>query len=227
MDRYYEEDDKLQRTSRNSTLYEDIYSEKSNPNDNVTVIDNISEIDINKIKGVINNRESYKKIKKYENVMGVNEGDSTNKESYEYERVDESKYDINKIIESKKLENSDDEDKIRKISDVQYEVLSDSNSLNDSNSLVSDQEKNIRELMNTVTDSTDLFANLKESETTGVVSECSFYTNTVSFDKEDFDEKESEDVGDDEKGSSVFLKIIIVLSFLVAIGVFVWFKFFA
>lgn len=81
-----------------------------------------------------------------------------------------------------------------------------------------------------MTDSTDLFANLKETdeeakEETRVVKESTFYTNTVAFDNEDFnDEKDPDFI---ETKSPVLLKIIIFISFLAAIGVFVWFKFFA
>ena len=56
------------------------------------------------------------------------------------------------------------------------------------------------------------------------IKETTFYTNTVSFEKDDFDEEK--EVFETKSGSSTFLKILIVISFLIAIGVFVWFKYF-
>ena len=57
MDRYYKDEEMLQRTSRNDLLYEELYKEKQEPTSNITVLDNINEIDISKIKEIVSDRE--------------------------------------------------------------------------------------------------------------------------------------------------------------------------
>jgi hypothetical protein len=219
MDKYYKDDNILQRTSKNSTLYDELYKEKQKPDNNVVFIDNVDEIDINKIKTIINNREDYKKVKNYEDVMGKELEDVESKK-YEFEEIDDSKYDINQIIERKReTKTVDDENKIRKITEIQYEIMPEAETLEEENTFEDDQP-------NKTLESTDLFANLKETAKidTTTVKETTFYTNTVSFEKDDFDEeKEQYEV---KSGSSTFLKVLIVISFLIAIGVFVWFKYF-
>jgi hypothetical protein len=218
MDKYYKDEDILQRTSKNSTLYDELYKEKQGPDNNVVFINNVDEIDINKIKTIINNREDYKKIKNYENVMGKEIEDIEDKK-YEFDEIDDSKYDINQIIERKReTKVVDDENKVRKITEIQYEIMPEVEKIEES--------KFEEEQASKTLESTDLFANLKETakiDTTSV-KETTFYTNTVSFEKDDFDEEN--EIHEPKSGSSTFLKILIVISFLIAIGVFVWFKYF-
>ena len=64
MDRYIESNEVLERTSKNDALYEELYKEKQTPRSNVTVLDNINEIDISKIKDIVNSREEYRKTRK-------------------------------------------------------------------------------------------------------------------------------------------------------------------
>lgn len=229
MERYYRDSDDLQRTSRNSTLYDELYKEKQEPTSNVTVIDNVNEIDIEKIKDMVNNREEYRKVRNYENIMNHQEQKVEKEIEYEFEEIDDSKYDINQIIEKKKVDRNDDQDKVRKITNISY-VITESNDDDDEmdNSFLV-QDKNIKDLVDTITDNneaTDLFANLKENKTEEktITTETSFYTNTV-IENKDFDDDDEKDV--EKTGTSTFLKVLIILSFLIAIGVFVWFKFFA
>ena len=225
MDKYYVDEDVLQRTSRNINLYEDLYKDKPSPESNVTFIDNISEIDVNKIKEMVNSREEYKKVRQYEEL--VNKIDKKEEDiPFEMGEIDESKYDINQIIEKKRQDKNDD-DKVRKLCDIEYTSISYTNCTDDE---ILEREKGVRELVDTITDvneSTDFFANLKETddeEVTKTVKETTFYTDTVSFEKEDYDNKEDEE--STPNNSSVALKIIIFISFIAAVAVFVWFKFF-
>ena len=50
MDKYHNNEELLERTSKNDSLYEQLYREKQTLSSNVTVLDNIDEIDISKIK---------------------------------------------------------------------------------------------------------------------------------------------------------------------------------
>ena len=73
MDRYYKDEEMLQRTSRNDLLYEELYKEKQEPTSNITVLDNINEIDISKIKEIVNDRENYRKLRNYEDLVDKRE----------------------------------------------------------------------------------------------------------------------------------------------------------
>ena len=60
MDKYYKNEEVLQRTAKNDTLYDELYREKQVPRSNVSVIDNVNEIDISKIKTMVDSRENYR-----------------------------------------------------------------------------------------------------------------------------------------------------------------------
>ena len=222
MDKYYNDEEILQRTSKNDSLYDKLYKEKQVLRSNVTVIDNINEIDLSKIKSIVNNREDYKKIRNYENAINNTEFEKKEEINYDFDEVDNSNYDINEILKRKRSnKNYENSSKIRKINEEfcedtfkNYKNLSD-DFLN--------HEQQLKELFNTVTqtnavESTQLFANLKENSD----EDKSFYTNTSKFEGKDFenDFKEIE-----EKKVNVFL-IIILIAIIISIGIICYIKFF-
>lgn len=220
MDRYYKDEEMLQRTSRNDLLYEELYKEKQEPTSNITVLDNINEIDISKIKEIVSDRENYRKLRNYEDLVDKKEKPKKEVTPVEFEMIDESKYDINRILEKKRSDKNED-DKVRKIGNAEYNALTELSKVDFSN-----QDDNLKDLMDTITMKTstvtDLFANLKETQEIEK-TDTTFYTKSDSFDKEDFDESFKEE---EEKSSNTALIIIIVSVILIAIAVFVWFKFF-
>ncbi len=192
MEKYYKEEDPLQRTSKNNSLYDELYKEKQEPTSNVTVLDNIDEIDITKIKEMVDNREEYKKVRKYEDLVNFDEKPTDKASDISFDVIDDSNYDINKIIEKKRCDRCYDEDssKMRKISNTQYNILKelDVNESIEEEEMDTDfmtQEKQIRTLINTISkdsdESTDLFANLRETK-----EEQTFYTGSASLEKVDF-----------------------------------------
>ena len=221
MDRYYKDEEMLQRTSRNDLLYEELYKEKQEPTSNITVLDNINEIDISKIKETVNDRENYRKLRNYEDLVDKREKPKKEVTPVEFEMIDESKYDINRILEKKRNDKNED-DKVRKIGNVEYNALTELSKVDFSN-----QDDNLKDLMDTITMKTstvtDLFANLKETQEIEK-TDTTFYTKSDSFDKEDFDESFKEK--GKEKSSNTTFIIIIISVILIAIAVFVWFKFF-
>ncbi len=100
MDKYHNNEELLERTSKNDSLYEQLYREKQTLSSNVTVLDNIDEIDISKIKAMVNNRETRRKERKYENLVNPIDIDSykRNNINYDFDEIDDKNYDINKII---------------------------------------------------------------------------------------------------------------------------------
>lgn len=240
MDKYHNNEELLERTSKNDSLYEQLYREKQTLSSNVTVLDNIDEIDISKIKAMVNNRETRRKERKYENLVNPIDIDSykRNNINYDFDEIDDKNYDINQILEKKRSgRNYEESPRVRKISDTNYNILKslDFEAKEDKEEMCTDfltQEKNIKSLLNTIAktkpinEATDLFANLRSDESNKEEkkeeNDKDFYTSITKFDEDDF--------GDDEdipkkKNSKVFV-IIIVVTLLIAIGFFVWYKFF-
>ena len=126
MDKYHNNEELLERTSKNDSLYEQLYREKQTLSSNVTVLDNIDEIDISKIKAMVNNRETRRKERKYENLVNPIDIDSykRNNINYDFDEIDDKNYDINQILEKKRSgRNYEESPRVRKISDTNYNIL--------------------------------------------------------------------------------------------------------
>lgn len=227
MDKYYRDEELMQRTSKNDSLYDELYRERM-PKSNVTVIDNINEIDITKIKSMVDSRENYKRVRDYESLIKPIENYKNSEIDYNFDEIDYSNYDINEIIKNKRSNKSyeTDPNKVRRITNEEYKILS---SLEQKEEELSDDminhEKQLKDLYNTVSrtainESTDLFSNLKED----VKEEETFYTSTSKFESDDFKEDIKDDIKDNN-GSKVFI-VIAVITLLIAIGVIIYIKFF-
>ncbi len=248
MEKYSESMDTPKRTDRNSSLYDEIYTQRKEPESNVTVIDNVNEIDINKIKEMISNREDYKKLRQYQSITNDSKEDNKLNTRYDLDEIDSKNYDINEIIEKKKSnQNSEfDEDKIRKISNTQYDILKDLNVNSEHNEEISNEEKEdqLKELINTIVKekgelstfaktNLDFFADLREEtdeeNTTAIIKEENlklddiekkdneFFASDDSFKKEDFEEDLSKPK---EKGNLIFkitIGILVALILLVLV----------
>lgn len=227
MDKYYKEEEMMQRTSKNDFLYDELYREKR-PSDNVTVLDNINEIDITKIKAMVDSRERHSKMRSYENIVNPKDEYEFEDVSYNIDEVDNSNYDINEVLKKKRVDNTYEDSKVRKLSSAEFEV-----EVLDTDEEMSEEflthEKQLKDLFNTVSrtsaDDNDLFANLKEDdkeETTEVEEEkddSSFYTSTSKFDNVDFED------GPKEKNNTSIFIIIGILAILIAAGIIVYIKF--
>ena len=63
MEKYYKQDlSEFKRTNKNASLYKEVYGEYSNL-DNLPIPDNTNEIDITKLKQIIESRDDYHKAK--------------------------------------------------------------------------------------------------------------------------------------------------------------------
>ena len=230
MDKYYKEEELMQRTSKNDFLYDELYKEKQIPSNNVTVLDNVNEIDITKIKAMVDKRENYSKIRDYNSVINNVDDYKNDEVQYNYEEIDESNYDINEIIKKKK-NTAENSDKVRRISNKDYEMLSslemdDEDKEFDSINL-SGHEKQLKDLYDTITnigENTDLFANLKDDveeedkESKEEENESSFFTSTSKINVDDFGE-------DEEKNNSVLYIVIAIVTLLIAAALIIYFKF--
>lgn len=229
MDKYYKDEEVMQRTSKNDSLYEELYRQRQIPRSNVTVIDNINEIDITKIKSMVDSRENYKRVRDYENIVNPINTYRKSEIEYHFDEIDNSNYDINEIIKNKRSNKIYGNDsKVRRITNKEYDILSSfenrEKEIEMSEEMIN-HEKQLVDLFNTVSRtavnaSTDLFSNLKDDVEEKKESEQEFYTNTTKFESDDF----GEDLKD---GNSSKLFIIVgILAIVIAIGVIVYIKVF-
>ena len=225
MDKYYKDEDVMQRTSKNDSLYEALYKEKQVPRSNVTVIDNVNEIDINKIRTMVDSREKYKRVRDYEKLVNGVSDYKTSEIKYDFDEVDNSNYDINEIIKNKRSNRSYDSNKVRRLNNIEYDIMD--RSEEEVSDDMMNHEQQLIDLFNTVSrtavrEETDLFSNLKED--TAVIEnteeEKEFYTNTTQFSSDDF----GDDLKENDNGK-IFV-IIGVIAVLIAIGVVIYLKFF-
>lgn len=221
MDKYYSENELMQRTSKNDGLYDELYREKQTLSDNMVVLNDADEIDINKIKSMIDSRENYKRAKRFENVVSPTNNNKDEKIDYKFDEIDDSNYDINEIIEKKRSTN-EEENRVRKL-DTKYE-----STMEELSEEFLTHEQQLRDLFDTVTQTnlakTDLFSNLREDDsekTKDETKEEEFYTNTSKLEKEDFDDEFLEK----SSNAKVFIIITIILM-IIAIGVILYLKVF-
>ena len=221
MDKYYSENELMQRTSKNDSLYDELYREKQTLSDNMVVLNDADEIDINKIKSMIDSRENYKRAKRFENVVSPTTNNKDEKIDYKFDEIDDSNYDINEIIEKKRSTN-EEENRVRKL-DTKYE-----STMEELSEEFLTHEQQLRDLFDTVTQTnlakTDLFSNLREDDsekTKDETKEEEFYTNTSKLEKEDFDDEFLEK----SSNAKVFIIITIILM-IIAIGVILYLKVF-
>lgn len=239
MNKYYEEPENLvTRTTRNQNLYKDINKselENYSIQSNATVLgDNKNEIDVEKIKKILDTK--YNETPRRKTIHIEEEPEEI------IEHEDTKEYDIKAILEKAKEEKivSYEEDRLKKLRDTQFDILK---NLNTTETVVKDQESdNLEKLINTISinelqnknDEPDLFDDLlgdntqiqdvKESEDISQENQIiveddsedeleeSMYTKSNAIDNRDF-----EDV---EEGMNIVVKIIvgiIILAFIAGV----------
>ena len=198
MDKYHSKTSNIpKRETKNCFLYDEIYENKRESENNITLSDNAREIDINKIKEILNDRENYKRRREYNEIIG--EKKEIKEKTLDYKEPDERDYDINELIKRKKDGLEEADEKIRKISNTQYDILK-GLSLKEISADFFDLERELNTLVKSKTfeeeKTIDLFNNLKGDNTEELtpaiekkeleVKKSSF--NTFEFDKEDFED---------------------------------------
>lgn len=244
MEKYYEDNHTEKRADKNMPIYDDIYSQKSELESNVTVFDNVNEIDVNKIKDLINSREEYKKISNYQSIINKESSYKNENINYDFDEPESKNYDINEILENKRS-NQDfslEQTRVRKISNTQYDILK---GLNLNQQEVEEemdtdfftQKTKLKTLIDTIIKeekndeektSLDLFENLKSNNTTNLtpslteikeqkVTEETFYTSKQDFEKDDFED--SEEKSQPVKNSNFLMKMLVIVLILLIIAI--------
>ncbi len=228
MEKYHKENNEApRREEKNSFLYEEIYVDKKDPTSNITLIDNVNEIDINKIKEMISSRETYKKSRDYSNIIGIEEK-KNEKISVDLDESNTKDYDINELIKKKKDGFEEDSEKIRKISNTQYDILK-GLSINSKESDFFTQEKDLSQMMEKITDveekTLDLFRDLKGNDDEEITSssinnrklDIKSNSNTFQFDKDDFEDINSNINSEKSFSKKITLIFLIVIAILIGI----------
>lgn len=228
------------RTARNKQLYEDLYSDTSYSNS--VVIDESKEIDINKIKEILEKERKYKEKKTYNPTNDIF-ADLENMTSVkDVNRV----YDINEVLKSAKdsrdiIEDANERKKIRSNYsshiDIQKELDKAKNAYVD----LKNEETELLELMNTLTNATkedlamDMFSNLTDDavskqhtvDVRKVEEEKSqeYNSSTFMFDTKDFDDemKSDEEEAKKLKKSNTLTKTLIIIFILLFIAGLIFF----
>lgn len=159
MEKYYNQnEDFVGRTTKNEKLYRK--KDYSMYSSNETVIDTNNEIDITKLKNIIQSREDYQRAKSYRNMLNDKKFDYDDIE-IEEENYEEKNYDINALLQKVKDEKDtiDEKDKMRKLRNTQYDILSNldikSKKQKQSNDL-EQQKEDLKDLINSITNKNNI-----------------------------------------------------------------------
>ena len=115
MERYHEE-----RSTRNEQLYKNIENLDNYTNiEGVIAIDKTNEIDITKVKEMLQGRESYQKEKQYRNLVEEEESSQPVRQSVEEE---EKSYDIKNVLNRAKETRQEPEESYRTLKNMNYDV---------------------------------------------------------------------------------------------------------
>lgn len=154
MEKYYNQNDEfVGRAAKNENLYRKTdYSVYSS---NETVIDTNNEIDITKLKNIIQSREDYQRAKSYRNMLNDKKFDYDDIE-VEEDSYEEKNYDINALLQKVKEEKDtiDEKDKMRKLRNTQYDILSNLDIKTKKTKSIDDleqQKEDLKDLINSIT----------------------------------------------------------------------------
>lgn len=238
----YENNDNLSRVERNQNLYDDMYSNTNYTN--MVVIDDSNEIDISKIKEIVDSEKNKTRRTSKNNF---------NKEEYDrlvpVKSQEEKSYDINKVLADAKekrniIEEANEKRKIEnyKFKDNLEEELSKTRKVYEN---LIKEEKELLNLMNTMTNvssvdiASDMFQDLtRDDNFTEILEDMTdnvnikqidkdtteYSTDTFMFNTKDFEDLD--DLQDDVKRTSAFIKILIgiIIVAIAAVVVYLFLK---
>lgn len=219
MERYYQNNTESNtRTARNSNLYDEIYDNVQYSNvEGIAKIEKTNEIDISRIKEFIKEHESQKNnSEKIIKRVVVDVPASTPQE-------ETMQYDLKQIIETAKKERPKEE-KERYVHNIKYTVITDKLKESDDIEYKSDTLMNTA-LLSQLGDSElslELLDSLKgedsdfeQEETTKEDDkseiDSSFYTSSMKFSREDFDELDNINKGIKKNNIWITLLVFIIL----------------
>lgn len=164
MDRYYQSNNKrIDRSTKNKDLYKKV---NTNSKDiaSISSINRYNEIDISKIKDIVNNRETYKKEKELRQTMQnsslkfsipeeMNDNPVYDVMDIKPEKIEKielttpKNYDLSDVLNKAKDEHNENDTKNRNLKNLEYTDL---NSLNLHHKEYKDSEAELKDLINTI-----------------------------------------------------------------------------
>ncbi len=224
MEKYYHDNtDILSRADKNANLYEELYDNVKYSNvEGIASIESSNEIDITKIRRLINEHEQQKKDTTFVRKTVV-----TNTKQEEI--LEDKNYDLKEVLNDAKKNRPKDE-KERYVKEFKNSVILDKlNELNDSDVKIEDLT-NISTLSSLGDNelSLDLLDSLKSNDNTfiGELSDrtkqqeteemdSSFYTAGMSFSKEDFEELD--DINKNLKKNNIWITLLVFILMVIVI----------
>lgn len=212
------------RSDKNRTLYEDIQNLRSYTNiEGVASIEKTNEIDISKVKNMLQNRENYKKQKQFGRVLSK---EKMVEELVEEEYVEPKNYDIKDILSKIKKEELPRDN--HKLTAEQYEFLKNLKIKNVEESEDTEQDSNDVGLLDELKSDTmvgdaasikKILESQKDTKIEDTKEEIdrSFYTSSFGFTQSDFEELKSMNYTLKKSNKA----IILLLSFLILIVIIV------
>ena len=251
MERYYKKEVQgNSRTKRNTRLYNSIYSYGKYSNiEGIASIDNTNEIDITKVKQMLDNREKYQAERRYRRLMSEeNKVPELSTSPKKYRDDDERTYDIMDVL-TKAKENKEPDDKERVLRKSSYDVLknldlkrqTNRHNYNDDDDMVQTiSNTNMLNKLDDVDLAIDMFSDLQghnENTQVGKIDDIKEFIKTNQYDKKEqtmdnsfftsdlkLRKKDFAPYGEDEKRGNVLKTIfvtILILGIIAVIGVLV------
>lgn len=234
MERYYNSDtEESKRTAKNEELYRKIYDEEEYSNiEGIATLTRNNEVDITKIKDMIQNRENYRNQKRYHEFMDDDEIILEPK----IEEYEEKNYDINDILN--KAKNEYNKQTYHSLKDNELPDLNRIRKLEEVEDLEEDEK--LKGLINTITNtsmlnklgdkelSLDVLDDLKsngttimdvpspKSKTINSEMDTTFYTAGMKFKDKDFEELK--DMNTNIKKNNKLIKILITIIALIVVA---------
>ncbi len=191
MDKYQTNDKKkLERSRKNTQLYEKVYDDiyRDTTYKNMEVIDSAKEININKLKNMLDDKYDTRQYRTLSNDYSIEDLDVYEKPVFNKKR--QKVYDINEIISEAKNKRAFIEEAKEKQKYIEF-TESRNDRYNDRYDEMEREEQELEELINTMaiprqddetSDALDMFSDLKGSENTIVTNpiEASFDVDTTS-----------------------------------------------
>lgn len=252
MERYYKKGTQgSSRTKRNTRLYNSIYSYGKYSNiEGIASIDNTNEIDITKVKKMLDNREKYQAERRYRRLTNEDKQVQDLPVMHsKYKEDSERTYDIMDVL-SKAREKKEPDDKERVLSKTSYDVLKSLDLKRNANRRDS-YDDNLDSMVQTISSTSalnklddadlaaDMFSDLQghnENTQVGKIDDIKELIKTQKYDKKeqtmdnsfftsDLKLRKKDFVGyGEEKKGSVFKTIfvtILILGIIAAIGILV------
>ena len=247
MDRYYENHpNDMKRTNKNSKLYDNLYNNTNYDNVEEIPINVGKEIDIDKLKTMLDERESYSDLKNYRIIKP--EETVTRRVKY-YVEEDTNSHDINEMIGKARRERPFEERR-RSLEDTQVLTLQELVSKKEYAKKTKMNKDEVKDLIHTICDTnllksddgTGLLDSLKATGKT-VISpsikqilddakkeakdnekmDDSFFTSSLGFKKEDLDMDEDDDSFASDEKTTKFLIVLGIIFIIIVIFIIVKF----